>query len=589
MLQPLLDRLRRAGEAIRQRMTIKVFTWLWRQTPQRHGFDVDKVNTWAKRFREHCTLDVELACVTDQPAGLAADVEAIPLPADFPTVDVRAWRERSGMPQCLRRLDLFRHDAAERYGADWLVSMDLDVTFHGAANSLDSLFAVGPQTPPLHLYGATCSRSHYNGGLVMLRAGSRTDIFDGFMADPAGVASAAREKFIGSDQAVLSHLLGPAAVPTWTAAEGVFHFSPRFLREHAGGQSGPPPSLRMLFFPGNVKPWTREAGMWPWVAAAWGGVPFRPKRQRVRLRAYDDPKRWGKQFASAARKRGHLVTMFPRARAMPGGGTAFVRLDQQGPERERSKRVVEDLSRLGIRTLPRLEEARWYDDKGAQLAPLAKWLPRTTLIHDRAAALALLDTGEWQPPFVSKAIDGSASKTVRLIASVDAARSEVARAFSVAGIPSVYDRRQQGYVYWQELVPACRCDYRVCVVGDYLYGLVRDVRPGDFRASGSGVHRPLIAGSDREVAALNLARTVADELGTNWLAFDIVFGPCSVAPSGGCGTCRDCRGYVLELSSAWTMEAYAECPLYRRADLAATSRTGRDSFDIAVEIAEKMA
>jgi hypothetical protein len=159
------------------------------------------------------------------------------------------------------------------------------------------------------------------------------------------------------------------------------------------------------------------------------------------------------------------------------------------------------------------------------------------------------------------------------------ARLEVDRVFSGAGVPSVYGRHQRGYVYWQDFIAGNARDYRVCVVGDFLYGLVRENRPGTPFASGSGQHVPLrIAGdsSGRARAALELAKLVAAELETQWMAFDIVFDAVG-------------RGYVLELSSAWTMDAYADCPCYHRSNLSPASRTGRDSFDIAVEVAELIA
>src|SRR5690606_13598831 len=127
-------------------------------------------------------------------------------------------------------------------------------------------------------------------------------------------------------------------------------------------------------------------------------------------------------------------------------------------------------------------------------------------------------------PLVSKSIDGAGSQGVRLLASRAEAQAELRAAFQSPGIRSVYDRWQLGYVYWQEFVPDQPCDYRVCVVGGYVYGLVRSVRPGDFRASGSGVFRHLTLADERERAAAELAVKIAAEIKTQWMAFDIVFG-----------------------------------------------------------------
>lgn len=45
---------------------------------------------------------------------------------------------------------------------------------------------------------------------------------------------------------------------------------------------------------------------------------------------------------------------------------------------------------------------------------------------------------------------------------------------------------EKGYVYFQDFVPDNDFDTRVTVVGDRAFAYTRNVRPGDFRASGSG-------------------------------------------------------------------------------------------------------
>src|SRR5690606_8338168 len=153
---------------------------------------------------------------------------------------------------------------------------------------------------------------------------------------------------------------------------------------------------------------------------------------------------------------------------------------------------------------------------------LRPWMPRTVMFRDQGNAARWLDSLATFP-LVSKSIDGAGSKGVRLLHTAAEARAELAAAFQSGGIPSVYDRRQAGYVYWQDLVPDQPCDYRICVVGAYVYGLVRQVRPGDFRASGSGSFYPITLADDRERAAAQLGVRIADAIGTDWMAFDVVF------------------------------------------------------------------
>lgn len=542
-------------------------TWFWRQNPNRAGYDAAKVNRWASMLGECLTMPHELAVVTDIPEGLDPSLRIIPLPRDFDGIRVPGWSEASGLPQCYRRLKLFAPDAADYFGAEDIVSMDLDSLF---LRNLDHLFA---EPADFRMFAGTSRIRPYNGSMVRIRAGARPKVWREFSADPVGVATRARKLFIGSDQAVISMILGKGE-RTWSEREGVFHYSPKFERLHGGAHSARPPgNMAMLFFPGNIKPWDRQAMRLPWIADRWAGVRPSSARQPIRLRAYRDPKGWGQEFKKAAEARGMFCSLFTRSRMVPTG-YAFVRLDQQGGQRDISKRIVADLNRQGIPTLPTAREAIWYDDKGAQIEALRRWMPRTVHFRDKRQAEAWLET-EATFPLVSKSIDGAASMGVRLLATKRDAVLELQKAFAAPGIRSVYERWQLGYVYWQDLVPDQPCDYRVVVIGGYVYGLVRAVRPGDFRASGSGTFELLTLADDRQRAAAALAVEIADELRTDWMAFDIVFA-------------KDGRPLVLEMSSAWTMRAYAKAPCFSRKDLAPTGRFGADSFAIAVEIMETM-
>lgn len=543
-------------------------TWYWTQHPNRANYDAAKVNRWAAMVRQHLKIPHTLACVTDDPDGIDPGVEIIPLPRDFDGLRVSNWSEAAGLPQCYRRLKLFDPNAADYFGDDDLVSMDLDALI---VRNIDHLF---DEPADFRMFGGTSRVRPYNGSMVRIKAGARREVWDTFAADPLRIALEARKRFIGSDQAVVSLVLGEGE-RTWTSRDGVLHygmFKARTDRSSPYAQR-PPANLAMLFFPGNIKPWDVEAQRLPWIHEIWAGLPASKARAPVRLRAYRDPKGWGQAFAKAAAERGHFCSLFTSSRMVPTG-VAFVRLDQQGPQRDVSRRMVADLNRIGIKTLPTAQEAVWYDDKGAQLEALRQWMPRTAYLRDHDQAV------EWANkqarfPLVSKSIDGAGSHGVRLIGSRRDALMEVERAFRAPGIRSVYDRWQLGYVYWQDLVPNNPCDYRVCVVGPYVYGLVRQVRPGDFRASGSGDFRPLALSDERERAAAALGVEIADAIGTQWMAFDVVFD----------GE----RPVVLEMSSAWTMKAYQNVPCFARKGLAATGRTGADSFTIAVEILERLA
>ena len=76
---------------------------------------------------------------------------------------------------------------------------------------------------------------------------------------------------------------------------------------------------------------------------------------------------------------------------------------------------------------------------------------------------------------------------------------------------------------FQDFAPGNDSDLRINVVGDKAYGARRWVRPGDFRASGSGriSHGPDFVDIEAVATAFRLAR----KLGSSCLACDIIRKP----------------------------------------------------------------
>lgn len=511
-----------------------------------HGYDGSKVNLWAQQLRRNLSIDFRLGCVTDHPEGIDSDITIIPMPKDFVGIKVDAWKEKHKLPQCYRRLTIFAPDAEQRFGARRFVSMDLDLL---AFSNLDSLF---DHDADFRILKGTAAHRPYNGGMVQMTAGARPKVFTTFTEEGAALS---RKKFVGSDQAWISHVLGYGE-KTWGQREGVYY--KRLLN---GSTWSPPANMRMLFFPGSPKPWDIENTV-PFVRAAYEGKTF--KRAAPLLHAYDDPKHWGKWFAAFAKKKGLRCRLFTGC--LPERGAAFVRLDQQGPQRAISRQIVKRLSEAGCETLPTAQEAIWYDDKVAQHPTLKAWMPKTRILKSAEEAKAVALTLAY--PMISKAAEGAGSANVRVIRDKVEALAEVNRAFGV-GIPISYNRRQTGYVYWQDIVPGNLQDYRICIVGEYLYGLTRKNRPGTILASGSGLATPMDFTQERQRQAAQLSLQISRTIGTRWMAYDIVF--------------EGEKPLVLEMSSAWTMESYKACHLYTHA-FERTALKGWDSFGVAVDL-----
>lgn len=568
---------------------LTIMTWLWRQTPDKAGYfsgngAAEKVNIWAASLRRNSSMPLDIACVTDEAEGLDPSIRIIPLPTHFLDVKCKFWKEAAGLPQCYRRLVMFAPFAAEIFGAERFVSMDLDSVITGP---IDSLF---DHDCPFVMFGGTSKQRPYNGSMIQMTAGARSVVWERFSADPEGLAHEARRKYIGSDQAVISLVLGWGE-ERWTAKDGVEAYGQGFIRRN-GGQPRRmrlADDVKMVFFPGAAKPW-QLVGRAAFVDQHWHageshrpGARHGPIQRRTVARtplfyAYDDPKKWGRLFKHAADEATRRPTrLFIHPQRVPAGSRAFVRLDQQAKQRDVSRRMIIDLNRNGVITLPTLQEARWYDDKVAQLPALEDWMPTTIVTKDRAKAEAVIESiaaGEHELtfPIISKAKEGSSSATVRMLKSAEEARAELEQVFG-RGIVQRYGRVQSGYVYWQRFVDENPRDYRICIVGEFFYGLVRNNRPGSFTASGSGDFYPVTLADDRELAAAKLAIEIAGSIKTQWMAFDVVFD----------GE----RPLVLEMSSAWTMKAYHDCPMFDFS-LKRANRIGADSFRVAVEVLSSM-
>jgi hypothetical protein len=212
-------------------VTLTVVTWLWNQPGGRTQFTAMHVNIWAAMIRRHCTLPIRLACVTDIPEGIDPSIRIIKPPGEFVGLETARWRR--GRPNCYRRITMFRRDAARTFGKRF-VCMDLDAVIGGNIDAIlgrkEDFVICSPSQQH--------ARYVYNGSMMLMTAGARPEVYDRFTPEEAEIASGL---YVGSDQAWIGHVLGRGEA-TWGAAEGVVRWG--------AAQEG-----KIMFFPGNVKPW----------------------------------------------------------------------------------------------------------------------------------------------------------------------------------------------------------------------------------------------------------------------------------------------------------------------------------------------
>ncbi len=223
-----------------------------------------------------------------------------------------------------------------------------------------------------------------------------------------------------------------------------------------------------------------------------------------------------------------------------------------------AKPLLFALEHAGKVVFPDFRTGWHFDDKLAQkylFEALGIDAAPAYVFTDRAAALAWAAKTSY--PKVFKLRRGAASAGVRLVRNETQARQLIRQAF-VRGF-SVYDPlgnlrerlskyrrgkagladvlkgvarlaqpprfskvlgRERGYAYFQEFIPGNDSDQRVVVIGDRAFGMRRYVRPGDFRASGSGLSQYGEAAVDRRCIAH--AFEVAKRTGAYCLAMDFV-------------------------------------------------------------------
>lgn len=223
----------------------KIVSWLWEQPGGRTSYQPSHVRIWADMVRRNLTLPHRIAVVTDLPGDFGPDVEVIAPPNEFLDVRIPTWAR--GRPQCFRRLSMFRPDAARLFGAERIVCMDLDVVI---GDSLDPLFAGAED---FRIARGTAGGRLYNGSMMMIRVGARPQVYSEFTPERAVIAG---QKFVGSDQAWISYILGPKEA-VWTPQDGFSHWGLR--------HSYPMP--RIMSFPGALKPWRlAELGTDRWIS-----------------------------------------------------------------------------------------------------------------------------------------------------------------------------------------------------------------------------------------------------------------------------------------------------------------------------------
>lgn len=246
------------------------------------------------------------------------------------------------------------------------------------------------------------------------------------------------------------------------------------------------------------------------------------------------------------------------------------------PRRYAMRLLVAIEQALRIPVFPSLETSWHFDDKIAQhyflnLAGIAT--PATHVFWTRPQAEAFCSTASY--PFVLKLSSGHKATNVRLVHNRDDALYYVERLFGPGLVslgykpaspvrlslrrlrtavellrgrypnsPNLESDLQYGYFLAQEFLPGNEFDTRITVIGNRAFAFRRFNRPGDFRASGSGLkdYNPEAIGED----AVRLAFKVARILRAQTVAVDVLR--------------RGAQPVIVELGLAYPSRGIRDCP-----------------------------
>ncbi len=218
--KPVLENLReeKASKPATDAPQFRLLTWWWKQEKSNFTYTVQDVNRLYRQAKQHITIPFDFACVTDETEGFHPDIKLIPLPHELDYLSSDTWQASKGKPQCYRRLALWAPDADERFGHRRLFSIDLDVNI---LSNVDHIFSRKEDVVLLKSEDNEPNRP-YNGSLLGLTVGSRPHVWEKLSVDTVRKASSL---FRGSDQAVLSHLLGDQEA-TWGKQDGICMSTP---------------------------------------------------------------------------------------------------------------------------------------------------------------------------------------------------------------------------------------------------------------------------------------------------------------------------------------------------------------------------
>lgn len=193
---------------------LAVVTWKWGTL-----FGPEYVNRLFDGVARHFDGEFAPFCITDDPRGLDAGINVLPLPTEF-----------RDTPRCCRRVWLYSADRVREFGAR-ILHLDLDTVVTGNVTGLFS------RPEPLVLLRMDYAEV-YSPAMCLMDTGVLHEFYEVVASDLEGFRQATGERH-ASDLAMLNFYLAGRTVPSWGRTDGVTLYFGEGYERHAHLGIGP--------------------------------------------------------------------------------------------------------------------------------------------------------------------------------------------------------------------------------------------------------------------------------------------------------------------------------------------------------------
>jgi len=248
-----------------------------------------------------------------------------------------------------------------------------------------------------------------------------------------------------------------------------------------------------------------------------------------------------------------------------------------------ARQLTYSLEMMGKTVFPNSKTVWHFDDKVGQkylLEAVKAPIVPTYVFYDKNAAMEWSETASF--PKVFKLRGGAGSYNVKLAKTKIDAQKFIKRAFGkgfssvpgytrdfktkvqrIASIKELLRKllrapriiltvmnsnkvmgKERGYVYFQDFIPNNLFDIRIVVIGKEAFGLKREVRKNDFRASGSG--KIIYDKKQINEECIKIAFKTSRKLQSQSMAYDFVFDSSGIPQ-------------IVEISYGVSYKAYDKC------------------------------